>query len=465
MPSDESPKSAKGCLGCGGCLLVALVLLVLLVVVFLVWSMRSSHRVEEELSQIRAAGEPCTPAELDAFYQMTDAEKSTGRLWLTAAKPLQGAAYDKAAEELPIAGDNENEIPPPGQPWPDLAAVEEFLDQYADVLRQLHQAANAGDDARYPADFSQGINMRLDHVQSLRAAARMLALEAHARAHRGDAHGAAQSIHTMLMLADSLKQEPVIVSQLIRNALDGVAQEVLQQQLPTADFADEDLDRLQAHLRKVDYMDGLQRAFIGERVMGIQAMKNPGVGGPSGQPAFRGPQFFWNENLTFYVGYMSRVIAATKRPLPTALNAAERVADDLSRSAEGGSIFGGIGHALALQAIPAHKAVFEAAARSTASARAVDAVIAVERFRREHGRLPKGFEELVPKFLPQVPTDPYNGQPMRYAVKEGGYVIYSVGINGVDDGGHGNENLEPDLVFPVQRRKTEEEHDLPQNGR
>jgi hypothetical protein len=44
---------------------------------------------------------------------------------------------------------------------------------------------------------------------------------------------------------------------------------------------------------------------------------------------------------------------------------------------------------------------------------------------------------LVPEFLPAVPVDPADGQPLRYrAAAAGGFTLYSVGEDGVDDGGN-----------------------------
>jgi len=448
----ESPKQARGCLGCGGCCVVGVVLLVLLAaVVFFSWTHVSARRVEEQLALIREAGEPTTSDDLEAFYPGTEAEEFTAGLWISAAEWLEGEAFLKAAEDMPIVGDSEVEIPPPGQPWSELEAVDAFLQEYADVLEQLHEAAASGKTARYPTDFSQGYNMRLDHVQKLRAAARMLALQAHVRAHRGDAHGAAESIQAMFALAESLKKEPILVSQLVRTAFDGMAQEVLQRQLPTVDFSKEDLDRMQAHLRSVEYEESMRRAMVGERGMVIVMMQNPAdLATAEGLPRFI-PRFVWNDNLVCYLEYMDAVIAASKKPMPAALDEAEKVDDKLCREMSGGSPLAKPGRMMASMLIPATGSVFEVRARSTASSRAVDAVIAVERFTRENGRLPKTLEELVPKFLPQVPADPYDGQPLRYVVRDGEYVIYSVGKNRADDGGQGNEQLEPDLVFPVQR--------------
>jgi len=61
--------------------------------------------------------------------------------------------------------------------------------------------------------------------------------------------------------------------------------------------------------------------------------------------------------------------------------------------------------------------------------------IALERYRRVQGGWPASLEELVPQYLSDVPADPFTGQPVGYAVGDGGPVIYSVGVDRDDDGG------------------------------
>jgi hypothetical protein len=60
---------------------------------------------------------------------------------------------------------------------------------------------------------------------------------------------------------------------------------------------------------------------------------------------------------------------------------------------------------------------------------------ALERYRRAHQRWPDNLEALVPAFLPRIPKDPYDGQPLRYRRVADDVVIYSVGPDGQDDGG------------------------------
>ena len=62
--------------------------------------------------------------------------------------------------------------------------------------------------------------------------------------------------------------------------------------------------------------------------------------------------------------------------------------------------------------------------------------IALKRFQLEHGQWPETLAELSPEFLPSVPIDPYDGKPLKYhSNPDGTFLLYSVGEDGVDDGG------------------------------
>jgi hypothetical protein len=63
---------------------------------------------------------------------------------------------------------------------------------------------------------------------------------------------------------------------------------------------------------------------------------------------------------------------------------------------------------------------------------------AVERYRMAHGRLPATLEDLVPAFLPSVPTDPLTGKPLCYKPSESrSYLIYGTGWDQTDNAGSG----------------------------
>jgi hypothetical protein len=74
--------------------------------------------------------------------------------------------------------------------------------------------------------------------------------------------------------------------------------------------------------------------------------------------------------------------------------------------------------------------------RYQAEVRCAVVMLAVERYRLKHQRSPDTLEALVAeRFLARVPTDPYDGVPLRFVRVADGVVIYSVGPDGNDDGG------------------------------
>ena len=73
--------------------------------------------------------------------------------------------------------------------------------------------------------------------------------------------------------------------------------------------------------------------------------------------------------------------------------------------------------------------------RIIAHVRLLTAELAVRCYQSEQGRVPTGLEQLVPKYLQRVPSDPFNGSPMIYRHQGTNWLLYSVGEDGVDDGG------------------------------
>ncbi|MEM1356424.1 MAG: hypothetical protein AAGH88_16260 [Planctomycetota bacterium] len=64
------------------------------------------------------------------------------------------------------------------------------------------------------------------------------------------------------------------------------------------------------------------------------------------------------------------------------------------------------------------------------------ASLACVTYQLEHGRYPGSLNDLVPNYLSQAPTDPMDGESLRYRVEaDGTAVVYSIFTNLQDDGG------------------------------
>ena len=64
------------------------------------------------------------------------------------------------------------------------------------------------------------------------------------------------------------------------------------------------------------------------------------------------------------------------------------------------------------------------------------ATLALQAYHAEHNAYPDSLATLVPTYLHAVPGDPFAlNQPLRYHQTAQGYLLYSIGPDGKDDGG------------------------------
>jgi hypothetical protein len=74
---------------------------------------------------------------------------------------------------------------------------------------------------------------------------------------------------------------------------------------------------------------------------------------------------------------------------------------------------------------------------------------------------PERLDDLVPRYLPAVPVDPFADTPLIYERRGDGYLLASVGQNGVYDGG---DDMTGDIIGGEWQEQTrnmpEEKYDL-----
>jgi type II secretory pathway pseudopilin PulG len=94
-----------------------------------------------------------------------------------------------------------------------------------------------------------------------------------------------------------------------------------------------------------------------------------------------------------------------------------------------------IGGILLALLAPAMSAALDAEDRGTMQSEMGQITLALAAYRAEHGRYPDRLERLAPKHLDKVPEDIFADGPLHYRQQDNGYMLYSVGRDGEDDGG------------------------------
>ncbi len=73
--------------------------------------------------------------------------------------------------------------------------------------------------------------------------------------------------------------------------------------------------------------------------------------------------------------------------------------------------------------------------RREATFRLLQADLALRLYHHDHGAYPQSLDPLVPDYLSQLPIDPHSGRPFIYRPDGGDFLLYSVGKDGIDNGG------------------------------
>ncbi len=111
-----------------------------------------------------------------------------------------------------------------------------------------------------------------------------------------------------------------------------------------------------------------------------------------------------------------------------------------------------MGDLLIVMLLPAMEIIEHTAERVGQGQTNVRLAFALAAYRADHGWFPGTLQELSPTYLAEVPLDPFNGQPLVYRPSTDAYLLYSVGLNGQDEGGRGYEDHPPgdDLSVRMQ---------------
>ncbi len=281
----------------------------------------------------------------------------------------------------------------------------------------------------------------LPHTQEARSIARMLQFDALTRAASGDLDGALGSARAILAVSRSIGEEPYVISQLVRMAIDSVAVVVVESILARGGaVTDTALAATQAALGDEAAQPLVAYAMRGERAVNYEVMEKlasgkikvadlagPGVKLPPGLDRAT-PDIEGDRALALHQFNLAVEIA--RKPLPEQPALWDKWEADVKAvpAAERDR------HALVYLLLPAVSPAAQGHMRTRAMLRAAETAVGLERFRRAKGHWPKPGEPLAPAFK-EPPPDPFTGKPMLWKATPTGLAVYSVSYDRADSGG------------------------------
>lgn len=336
------------------------------------------------------------------------------------------------------------------------------LDAKHPLLKQISDAVPA----RPQAMFTPGLRERqlpelllsipLPHYTAVQGIGRALGLRARAALAAGDSAEATRSILAAHQMAQACEQEPLLISFLVGLSVETLALEPLWQGLRDHAFTPEDLQRLQTAFALPDQtthamlqamrgemaagynaLDLLQQTASGRRAMDDMLSGALSASGRSTSRALLrlvpGGLFDHWKSVLVELDMQQLIMPLKKDGLHAALTASEQIMQSLKQRS---NVLRHPDYLVARLLLPSVTQVSCNALLMDARRRQALTALALERFFAKNTRYPAALTELVPDYLPAIPADPCDAQPLRYRTTPAGrYTLWSVAFDGKDDSG------------------------------
>jgi hypothetical protein len=358
-----------------------------------------------------------------------------GALLLDASPPAlsdsQNAAllYEKAFDLIKTRERPEDaEVFNADKPNPRDPRILAILQRHDPALALLRQAAVLPDCRFEHATGRFDIESILPEFDRARAAANLLGMRARAQSASGDVAGAMSDVNAMFALARNVGREPLLIGWLLSVGMEAQSNFALQDVLPSVTRPDQ-----LAVLQPPDpaaFGRSHRRALQGEEAMGLTIFSQfcgaQSLGGEMVPPAvyqqFAMPATYRIFLLMDDINGYRRLMAEAKR-LATLPYYKSR--DQIAHLESPRPIAGPF---TSIMASSVTKSFQDAPLVEGLDAASVIA-IATTRYRLDHHAYPTKLDDLIPTYLDSIPPDPFDGKPMKLAVRSGQCVIYSLGSN------------------------------------
>ncbi len=297
---------------------------------------------------------------------------------------------------------------------------------------------------RFDLTFASNFwSTKFGHIHNVRVAANLLRYDALLRAHNRDISGALGNVHALLHASRAAGDQHILLTTLDCVSVERLAVMVLERTLGLGEATDKELFELQKELlaqAQIPYFliglrgerAGLDLLFESVQTGDVRVDEFAAMPAMKSLPGPLSSLWLFYTNITIkdrraeMLNLMTDAVEIAKAPLEThqaELKAWETKFQNLQTAS------------ITRYLMPALTKADEWDIQLKAEIRCAIAGIAAERYRMASGKWPGKLEELVPRFLDQVPTDPYDGQPMKMKRTEEELVIYAIGPDRTDNGG------------------------------
>ena len=235
------------------------------IILYLIVTLYGLVRVEMELARLRSAGEPVTMSDL-APPPLPDSENAA-LLYAQAFRVISGEEHHD--ETVSATGYFLDDYARSRFPQT-VVPAREFVRGYRKAV-DYAQAASCRPKCRFPVDWSKDpFKLLLPHYSKLRKLSNLTACAGVLAAHEGRSDEATRLLLLQIRIADAVKDEPIVLAQMVRQSLFKTASKTLRKAAAYGGFDARDARLLYDAFSAVDIESTFPRSIRADRVSNLR---------------------------------------------------------------------------------------------------------------------------------------------------------------------------------------------------
>ncbi len=406
-------------------------------------------------------------ARLEAIAAQTSALNKVQTLLQAPPAHDQNAAelYDQAAQEL-------GDVPDWLKKETANPAFDPKSDKAQNLLREKKRALALFKEASQKPNYYQPLRLSFDFILEpitpLRNATRLLGLEARTYALSGQMAAALENISYMNKIAEHLEQTPHLINILIANAIRAKSKQALETILAEQPGKSKIKIHLpvkphdhiaQAFHKSMIFEEAVQTFIIADILLhrpSTNILEHYALAPlePNSLPTLFSfgilyRIFLYHDDVVSHKRYWEKIHKFTQKPYHKSGPEFKEWDTEPSDNPEFGLLT-----TIAFSEISNY---FERVAHSQTHRLLTQLGLAAAAYHSDHGRYPKKLDALVPKYITEIPIDPFSGEPLKMKAMDNGMILYGVGPDLTDDQGavFDSETDEGDIALYLGSAYTE----------
>lgn len=406
---------------------------------------RVAGGLDAQIAAAKKEGIPLTPEDLNAIVKVPDDQNAAPFYSQAIAMLKDRPKVGKVVSAVSSAA--------MGSPKPEDAALAESSLPTLDPLYALLEKATQKPRCDWNRDWSKGSNILFPEFSTMRNFSRITTYRAEQRSANGDWQGALHDIAMSAKISQHAGDDPILIGMLVQSGDEAITVHSFNRII----LEHKDDARFLTQARKV--FDGLgplpnfRRSLLGEVVMGRATIRSLNrisdlTGNPSDDQSNQSNrmQEMVMSNPLVRNAFDAKFIEAYRTLLRAVPDGGEnwsiaaKATSDVSKKIEADHSFTNTINRIML---PVFGQAATAIGRNQANRRLTDVTL---RLLAEHAKTGK-YPAVLPDFG-ELGIDPFSGAPLHYRAEDKGFRLYSVGVDGKDDGGK-----------PMERGHFDQNHD------